>query len=371
MAEEALIALLNDASSKASSGDLLGALDDYEKATQMNEQSATAWYGLGVVHAKRGDTNMAIPAFEKAHEIEPSHGPTTANLAVLLENSDVQRASSYARIAIQSVGDVPELLRIAALHEEEIEAVIEEAPLLEARPIEEVIEEEPPMLSASPVLTPIEEVVSEAEELLKSQSANEALEIIQPRLEGDQSNNASLWSLCGICLAQLGHDEDAIQAFEYAIRIGHDEAKTHYNLSQLQSKSGQTEEAKQSLANALLCDPGHINSLVARGEVYADEGDNESAIQHWNRVVSIESEHPISERLAELESMIAREEDEQTDDSTQEEDSSEDEFDDREESDIDAEIEPDIDITDTKGYRIANARKLTEDGDAIGAVNAW
>ena len=96
MAEEALIALLNDASSKASSGDLLGALDDYEKATQMDEQSATAWYGLRVVHAKRGDTNMAIPAFEKAHEIEPSHGPTTANLAVLLENIEVQRASSYA-----------------------------------------------------------------------------------------------------------------------------------------------------------------------------------------------------------------------------------------------------------------------------------
>jgi len=372
VAEEALIALLNDASSKASSGDLLGALDDYEKATQMDEQSATAWYGLGVVHAKRGDVNMAIPAFEKAHEIESSHGPTTANLAVLLENIDVQRASSYARIAIQSVGDVPELLRIAALYEEEIEPVIEEAPLLEARPIEEVIEEEPLMLSASPVLTPIEEVVSEVEELLKSQSANEALEIIQPRLEGDQSNNASLWSLCGICLAQLGHDEDAIQAFEYAIRIGHDEAKTHYNLSQLQRKSGQTEEAKQSLANALLCDPGHINSLVARGEVFADEGDNESAIQHWNRVVSIESEHPISERLAEFDSMIAREKEvEQTDDSTPEEDFSEDEFDGREVSDIDADIEPDIDITDTKGYRIANARKLTEDGDAIGAVNAW
>ena len=37
-------------------------------------------------------------------------------------------------------------------------------------------------------------------------------------------------------------------------------------------------------------------------------------------------------------------------------------------------VEPDdsdIDITDTKGYRIAIARKLTESGDSIGAVNAW
>ena len=157
MADEALITLLNDASSKASTGDLLGALDGYTKATQMNDQSATAWYGMGVVHAKRGDTNLAIPAFERAHEIEPSHGPTVANLAVLLENSEPGRASGYARMAIESVGEVPDLLRIAGLHDEVSKHVIEEAPMLEARPIEDdVDEEEPPMLSASPVLEPIE-----------------------------------------------------------------------------------------------------------------------------------------------------------------------------------------------------------------------
>ena len=234
MVDEALIALLNDASSKASTGDLLGALDGYSKATQMDQRSSTAWYGLGVVHAKRGDTDMAIPAFETAHDIEPSHGPTTANLAVLLENIDILKASQYARIAIDSVGEVPELLRIASLHEEESHQVIEEAPLLEARPIEEdVIEEDVPMISALPVLVHIEEVKLKAEELLKSQSPSEALDLIQPRLEGDQSNNPSLWSLCGLCLAQLGHEDDAIHAFEYSIRIGQDEVKTHYNLAQL------------------------------------------------------------------------------------------------------------------------------------------
>ena len=306
MVDEALIALLNDASSKASTGDLLGALDGYSKATLMDQRSSTAWYGLGVVHAKRGDTDMAIPAFETAHDIEPSHGPTTANLAVLLENIDIVKASQYARIAIDSVGEVPELLRIASLHEEESDQGIEEAPLLEARPIEEeVIEDDVPMISASPVLVNIEEVKLKAEELLKSQSPSEALDLIQPRLEGDQSNNPSLWSLCGLCLAQLGHVEDAIHALEYSIRIGQDEAKTHYNLAQLLRKSDQIDEAKQSLANALLCDPGHINSLVARGEVYADEGDNESAQQHWNRVVAIEANHPISERLVTLNSKIS------------------------------------------------------------------
>ena len=387
MVDEALIALLNDASSKASTGDLLGALDGYSKATLMDQRRSTAWYGLGVVHPQRGDTAMAIPAFETAHDIEPSHGPTTANLAVLLENIDIVKASQYARIAIDSVGEVPELLRIASLHEEESHQVIEEAPLLEARPIEEeVIEEDVPMISALPVLVHIEEVKLKAEELLKSQSPSEALDLIQPRLEGDQSNNPSLWSLCGLCLAQLGHEDDAIHAFEYSIRIGQDEVKTHYNLAQLLRKTGQIEEAKQSLANALLCDPGHINSLVARGEVYADEGDNESALQHWNRVVAIEANHPISERLAALDSQIFEDEEDENPESQQSEDSEEAgeveesiesepvvEEPQNEESyeDEPNDIESEIDITDTKGYRIALARKLTESGDAMGAVNAW
>jgi len=366
--DEALIALLNDASSKASTGDLLGALDGYSKATLMDQRSSTAWYGLGVVHAKRGDTDMAIPAFETAHDIEPSHGPTTANLAVLLENIDIVKASQYARIAIDSVGEVPELLRIASLHEEESDQGIEEAPLLEARPIEEeVIEDDVPMISASPVLVNIEEVKLKAEELLKSQSPSEALDLIQPRLEGDQSNNPSLWSLCGLCLAQLGHVEDAIHALEYSIRIGQDEAKTHYNLAQLLRKSDQIDEAKQSLANALLCDPGHINSLVARGEVYADEGDNESAQQHWNRVVAIDANHPISERLATLNSKIS----EDLEESMESEPIVEEPHDEESYDDDSNDIESEIDITDTKGYRIALARNLTDSGDAMGAVNAW
>ncbi len=368
MADVSLIGLLNDASSKASSGDLLGALEDYSKATEIDPRSASAWYGLGVIHAKLGDSEKAIPAFEKAHDIEPSHGPTTANLAVLLEKNDAPRASDFARIAIDSVGDVPDLLRIASLHPEETEeSVIEEVPLLESRPVEEVVaeEEEIPMLSSSPVLTPIDEVFEEAEELLKSDDANEALDLIQPRLEGDQSDNASLWALCGLCLAKLGHEDDAIHAFEYSIRLGHDAAKAHYNLAQILRSVGRLEDAKQSLANALLSDPGHVNSLVARGDVFAEEGDDEAAMQHWRRVIAIESEHPVSQRLMELEAEYSHED---VEEEVKAEHDEEEEFD--PESD-DSTEEGDIDIADTKGYRISIARKLTESGDAIGAVNAW
>lgn len=379
MAEHSLIALLNDASTKASSGDLLGALDDYSKATEIDPRSSSAWYGLGVIQAKRGDLNLAISAFETAHDIEPGHGPTMANLAVLLEKADSTRASHLARNAMDSVGEVPELLRISSQNPDEDDIPPVEAPLLEAKPIHEgPIEEteEIPLLSASPVFSPIEDVIDEVGDLLISNSANEALELIQPRLEGDQSDNAHLWSLCGHCLAQLGHEEDAIHSFEYSIKLGHEEAKTHYNLSQLLRKSGRMDDAKQSLANALLCDPGHVNSLVARGKVFADEGDDEAAIQHWRRVIDIESNHSISERLSELEEESFQHEDEEYGDNEETHHDEEAEISDNEDDSVSEDFEEeldqaDIDITDSKGYRIAMARELTESGDAIGAVNAW
>ena len=57
MAEGSLITLLNDASSKASSGDLLGALDDYAKATEIDQRSATAWYGsVSYTHLRAHET---------------------------------------------------------------------------------------------------------------------------------------------------------------------------------------------------------------------------------------------------------------------------------------------------------------------------
>ena len=110
--------------------------------------------------------------------------------------------------------------------------------------------------------------------------------------------------------------------------------------------------------------------------MFAEEGDNEAAMQHWNRVVTIESDHPISERLAELmDSNSVENEDDAGDESLTTEDPG------VSDSDLAVDIidepveefseESDIDITDTQGYRISTARKLTESGDAIGAVNAW
>jgi len=80
--------------------------------------------------------------------LNPDHAPTNANLAVLLENTDSVRASELARVALQTISDVEELLRIAEVHP------VDDSPLLDSNAlVEEGIPEieEVPMLESSPV----------------------------------------------------------------------------------------------------------------------------------------------------------------------------------------------------------------------------
>jgi len=362
--ERTLTELLEEASIKASHGDLLGAIDSYDQAIGVDPSSASAWYGIGVMQAKRGNTADAVDAFEKAHALNPNHGATSANLAVLLEGSDSVRASEMARMALETVTDLEDLYRIASMHEADDEAnstsevAVEEVPMLEAAAVEEEI----PLLQSTPVLRDIGDVISEARDMLSDGAFQDVLDTIQPRLEGDASDSHELWSICGICLSQLGNDEEAIQAIEYAISIGEDEAKMHFNLAQLLRKAGREDNAMQSLANALLSDPAHVNSLIARGEVFADRGDNDLAMQNWRRVMAIDPENSVSERLLELEGeqVQAVESDDDVDEAQYEDHEDDDEVDNIESS-----------VVETAAYKIAKAQDLTDSGDHVAAVNAW
>ena len=357
--ERTVLELLEEASRKASLGDLMGAVDSYGQAIDVDPSSASAWYGMGVMQAKRGNTVDAVVAFEKAHELNPNHGATSANLAVLLEGSDSVRASEMARMALETISDLEDLHRIASMHEADdeldssTEETVEEVPMLEATAVEM------PLLQSTAVLRDIREVISESQEMLNDGAFQEALDMIQPRLEGDASANHELWSICGICLSQLGNDEEAIQAIEYAISIGEDKAKMHFNLAQLLRKAGREDDAMQSLANALLSDPAHVNSLIARGEVFAYRGENDLAVQNWRRVIAIDPENSVSERLFKLEEEQMEESEDDEPDEAQVEDH------DDEEEDLETSV------VETSAYRITKAQELTEGGDHVAAVNAW
>ena len=108
--------LLLDAEGNANSENYIESANLYKKVTIIDENSSAAWYGLGVIHAKLGNLGSSINSFEHAHRINPDHGPTNANLALILEKSDSERAANFAKMALESIGENIELLRISKLN---------------------------------------------------------------------------------------------------------------------------------------------------------------------------------------------------------------------------------------------------------------
>ena len=349
MNEGGVAELLDSARSYAEAGNLLLAAEKYNEAVISAPSSATAWYGLGVVQANRGMTKEAIESFEKSHSINSKHGATAANLAVLLENTNPRRASEMARVAIDEVGEVGELVRISMLYE----PTDRTEEILDSSPVEEEV-----FVEAS-IAIPLDELIDAARGMLREGDAQGALDLVKPRLQGDGSNEPGLWSICGTCLSMVGNEVEAIQALEYSISIGDDAAKTHYNLAQLLRRNGRKVDAMQSLANALLSDAEHVNSLIALGEMRLEAGNSDEALSIWRRALEYDPENTISDRISDLESQDGDEESE----IEQPQEAPEEEM-------IDAD-EDSVSIEDTLANRITIARELSESGEHVSAVNAW
>ena len=337
--------MLNDARSHADSGDMLIASRLYANAAELEPLSAAAWYGLGVVQTTRGVPEEAIIAFEKSLEINSKHAPTMANLAVLLESSDPSRASTLARAAMEQLGKIQQLVEIAE-NFEVIETNIsveaaedEELILLESR---EVISPET-FLDSRPVQS-VEDVIGEAKKLIQQDKAMDALNLVRSRIGEDGSQSFELWAICSTCLSIVGHTNEALESLEYAIALGDDRAKTHFNHSQILRQLGRDNDAMKSLSNALLADPEHVNSLVSMGDMRNDIGNTDEAISFWERSLQIQYDASVEHRINEAR-LIA---------------SSGNEEEDIEDS-----------IVNTVANKISMAKELTESGDHVNSVKVW
>jgi len=145
--------MLHEADKFADEEKYVEAAEIYSKITNSDNNYAAAWYGLGISKAKLGNLDGAIRAFEQAHRINPDYGATNANLAFLLEKIDPERAANFARMAMESIGEKVELLRIANLMEnieislfdyshKYVEEEQEEIIILPSKTISETIQEE-------------------------------------------------------------------------------------------------------------------------------------------------------------------------------------------------------------------------------------
>jgi len=92
----------NDGNNAYRRGDLDGALENYRKVLEYNDNFFQAWFQLGVIEAKFGNIDGAIEAYNKALEISPNFYRGWFALGLSLQKSgDIDQALSSFAQAVQ------------------------------------------------------------------------------------------------------------------------------------------------------------------------------------------------------------------------------------------------------------------------------
>jgi tetratricopeptide (TPR) repeat protein len=112
----------------------------------------------------------------------------------------------------------------------------------------------------------------------------------------DQSS-AKLWRNLGSAYALADDYDNAILCYERALKRNPHDIKTHYNLSLIHNFKGSPQELKSAeiaAKNGLAEDPNHAPLHSSLGNIYADEGKDESALKEYQRSIDINPKDPVT-----------------------------------------------------------------------------
>ena len=217
MVMSGLIETLKLGATLTNSGDYSTAILTYLDALRMDENNATAWFCLGVLYSKTGSSKDAVEAFEKCDEKYPDHPPTLANLAYLLEESEPERASNFAKRALSHLEQDEKLNNIASISKPE---ETQELVFIESQPINEDPADQILDMGISP--DSVESSRQEEARALSSSGDHSTAVSIWKDLLEQTPDSPEVWRGLGEALSSAGYEDRAVQCMKRADQIESD-----------------------------------------------------------------------------------------------------------------------------------------------------
>ena len=217
MVMSGLIETLKLGATLTNSGDYSTAILTYLDALRMDENNATAWFCLGVLYSKTGSSKDAVEAFEKCDEKYPDHPPTLANLAYLLEESEPERASNFAKRALPHLEQDEKLNNIASISKPE---ETQELVFIESQPINEDPADQILDMGISP--DSVESSRQEEARALSSSGDHSTAVSIWKDLLEQTPDSPEVWRGLGEALSSAGYEDRAVQCMKRADQIESD-----------------------------------------------------------------------------------------------------------------------------------------------------
>ena len=101
-AEAASAALVEQGIAQLTNGEAEKSTETFERALRLDDRQHLAHYNLGVLDQQAERGKDARTHYEEALEVEPGHGPSLYNLAILTESDDLDEAVRLYRDAIEA-----------------------------------------------------------------------------------------------------------------------------------------------------------------------------------------------------------------------------------------------------------------------------
>ena len=218
-----------------------GAVEEFEKALQLNPDDANAQFNLGTALLEAGNVAEAIAHFQEAVRIKPDFAIAHNGLGVgFLNLGSLTEAAAEFQRTLQldpHSADAHYNLGVIALQSGRWQEAITELQLA---------------VQAKPDSASFQFKLGLA--LKQAGQIQEAIEHYQQAARlapGDASIRINL----GNALLQAGNAEDAIAQYEQALRLALDSVVGHFNLGNALLKSGRTQEAISQYEQALQLKP--------------------------------------------------------------------------------------------------------------------
>jgi ATP-dependent Clp protease ATP-binding subunit ClpC len=290
------------------------ALESYDRALQLDATSQAAWLGRGRALRHLNDTEAAITAYRQAASLNPGDLRALRGLASVLEAANrhaevielwsgvlerqpesaiAQRGREAAEAALASAPPPP-APATAPLRRDEVERLILWAYALsrDAR-----AEDALAVLGRVLALRPRswEAHRERGRLLILTQRLEEAIAAFQLALRFEPGDAASSAGLAH-ALTDLGRVDEALAAYDRALKSAPDNVAVMTARADLLRKQQRLDEALEGFEAALTLDPHHVDSLVGRASTLAALDRFVDALPIWRRVLRIAPDHPVALR---------------------------------------------------------------------------
>ncbi len=249
----------------------------FQKALQINPDSAEAHNNLGSALLQKGKVDEAIAHYQKALQIKPDFAEAHNNLGnALLQKGSVDEAIAHFQKALQIKPDFAEAHNNLG------------SALLQKGSADEAISHYQKALQIKPDFAEAHNNLGNA--LLQKGSVDEASAHFQKALQINPGYAEAHYNL-GNALLKMGSVDEAISHYQRALQIKPDYAEAHNNLGNALLQKGSVDEASAHFQKALQINPDNAEACYNLGNALLQKGNVDEAVTHYQRALQINPDY--------------------------------------------------------------------------------